>query len=63
MEKNANKGHPTVINREGIKKEMQGYRVSKSFLDNFEKEIKEMLNKAKKRAVLNGRRTLLARDI
>jgi histone H3/H4 len=51
-----------LLIRSNVRKNTE-FSVSDEFLDEFEKEINDMLKKAEKRADANKRRTLLSRDL
>jgi histone H3/H4 len=51
-----------LIVRSNIRKNSE-FSVSDEFLNEFEKQIEELLKKAENRAKENFRRTLLARDL
>lgn len=52
-----------MINKTKIKELLHPTKVSSDFLFVFEEKVKEIAEEARDRARMNGRKTVLARDI
>jgi len=52
-----------IVVKSKIKELTAGFSVSGDFADELDRQVKEMIEKAKDRAKANGRKTIMGRDI
>ncbi len=53
----------SVINRNKIKEEIKGFKITKPYLDKLERQVNQMIRESMIRATGNRRSTLLPRDL
>ena len=62
-EKKKKEYQTTVINRNKIKEQIKGYKITKAYLDKLEKKVNQMIRESMVRATGNRRSSLLSRDL
>ncbi len=57
------KSNVSILNKAIVKNELKGLKISKDYLTRLDKKVKVLVRESMVRAIANGRKTVLARDL